>query len=52
VINIQAPTKTEIEVLKAAGNGSLIVMMAFMGPKLPENLKLAGNYLEIRCSVP
>ena len=52
VVNIQAPTKTEIEVLKAAGNGSLIVMMTFMGPKLPENLKLVGNYLEIRCSVP
>lgn len=52
LINIEAPTKTEIEVLKAAGNGSLIVMMAFVGPKLPENLKLVGNYMEIRCSVP
>ncbi len=35
VINIQAPTKIEIEVLKAAGNGSLIVMMGFTGPKFP-----------------
>lgn len=51
-LTLQALIKAEIEVLKAANNGSLIASALLDGPEPPKNLKLVGNYLKIECGVP
>jgi len=51
-LTLQALVKADIEVLKAAGNGSLIAAALLDGPEIPKNLKLVGNYLKIECSMP
>jgi len=51
-LTLQFPVRAEIEILKAANNGSLIFSTLVKGPGTPKNLKLIGNYLKIDCGMP
>lgn len=51
-LTLQSLVRADIEILKAANNGSLIVSALLDGPEVPRNLKLVGNYLKIECGAP
>jgi len=51
-LTLQALVRADIEVLKAANNGSLVVSALLSGPEVPKTLKLVGKYLKIECGVP
>jgi iron complex transport system substrate-binding protein len=50
--NIFASMKVDIYLIKAVANSTLTVTLRKLGPELPANRKLIGNYLDINCSVP
>jgi len=50
--NISGLMTVDIFTIKAAGNCTLAVALSNMGPDIPSNKRLVGNYLDIDCSIP
>jgi iron complex transport system substrate-binding protein len=51
-LNIFSPMRIAVSIIKAAANSTLTITLAKVGPAVPANLRLVGEYINLRCSVP
>jgi iron complex transport system substrate-binding protein len=50
--SIPSPMIIDICIIKAAADSTLTVILTKSGPTIPANLRLVGEYVDLRCSVP